>query len=68
MWRLAGYKHNFFDKIDVLSRKKRRIKEANEIIIEVIGNSNVKNEIAIASRKLEKIIIPKNVGSRKKEG
>lgn len=67
MWRLAEYKYNFFDKIDSLSRKRKRIRKANEIIIEVIGKNSVKNEVLIAGKKLEKIIIPKNVGARKKE-
>ena len=66
MWRVAGYKSNVFDKFDNL-RNKNHISKSEEIIIEVVGKNNFSNQINVAGKKIEKLIIPKNIKTSKNE-
>ena len=61
LWRVGGYKSNVFDKFDNLRNKNTIKNEPNGIILEVIGKENSKSSFEIASKKIEKIIIPKNI-------
>lgn len=61
LWRVGGYKSNVFDKFDNLRNKNTIKNEPNGIILEVIGKENSKSSFEITSKKIEKIIIPKNI-------
>ena len=67
LWRITGYKSNIFDKFDSLKRKGYIRNYIDKLIYEVIGNENIKNNIDLASKKIQKLIIPKNIGKKKNE-
>lgn len=67
MWRITGFKSNLFDKFDVLKKKNIIKNEKDKIFFEIIGENNIKDEVNIANKKIEKLIIPRNVNIDKKE-
>ena len=61
LWRVGGYKSNIFDKFDSLRNKNTIKNEPSGIIVEVFGKEKTKSSLEIASNKIEKLIIPKNI-------
>ena len=61
LWRVGGYKSNIFDRFDNLRNKSTIKNEPNGIIVEVLGKEETKSSFEIASKKIEKLIIPKNI-------
>lgn len=65
MWRVTGYKANIFDKFDVLRSRGYIRNYIDKFIYQVVGKEKSKNELEIASNKIAKLIVPKNVGTKK---
>lgn len=65
LWRVTGYKANIFDKFDSLHNKNVIGRKLDSIIFEVVGEDNSSNAVEFADNKVSKLIIPKNVETRK---
>jgi hypothetical protein len=65
LWRVGGYKSNIFDKFDSLHNKNVIGNRLDSVIFEVVGENKIKNEVEFANKKVSKLIIPRNIETRK---
>ena len=70
LWRFAEFRTNLFNKFESfnlqIEEKPKKIED--EVLFEIIGNeTNLKNDLELANKKISNIIIPQNIKTNKKE-